>query len=242
MTIEWMGHIRTNLLLCGFVIKCFFNASLLMKWRLKWCKNLVSSFLYSNKKLFYCTEDNTSVMLSWFIHWLKALWLDSQCIKYDHQPTFLGVTLDRTLSFKPHLTKTATKLKNRNNLLTKLAGSSWAANADTPNIHISSLLLCGRVLCSTVASLGWVSPGAATEGVTPLFFSWKTWRAFFAHRCHYHYHFLLLPLGGVSPFLPVRPHFSTILCKFAHKNFFPSGVTPVEGVTRGGAPPPSAPL
>jgi len=32
--------------------------------------------------------------------------------------------------------------------------------------------------------------------------------------------------GGVSPFLPVRPRFSAILCKFAHKKFFPSGVTP----------------
>ena len=33
-----------------------------------------------------------------------------------------------------------------------------------------------------VASLGWVTPGAATKGVTPLFFncfSWKTWRPFF---------------------------------------------------------------
>ena len=30
-----------------------------------------------------------------------------------------------------------------------------------------------------MASLGWVTPGAATEGVTPLFFSWKTWRPFF---------------------------------------------------------------
>ena len=60
-----------------------------------------------------------------------SVWLNGQRIKYDHQPTFLGVTLDHTLSFKPHLTKTAAKLKNRNNLLTKLAGSSWGANADT---------------------------------------------------------------------------------------------------------------
>ena len=48
--------------------------------------------------------------------------LDGQRIKYEHQPTFLGVTLNHTLSFKSHLTKTAAKLKNRNNLLTKLAG------------------------------------------------------------------------------------------------------------------------
>ena len=36
---------------------------------------------------------------------------------------------------------------------------------------------------------------------------------------------------GVTPhlFLPVRPRFSTILCKFAHNIFFPSGVTPWRG-------------
>ena len=104
------------------------------------------------------------------------------------------------------------------------------------------------VACTTaVASLGWVTPGAATEGVTPLFFLknlatffsrqfcgvipvyflLKNGRPFFSHHCH----FLLISLGvifleGVTPhlFLPVRPRFSTILCKFAH-NFFPSGVT-----------------
>ena len=80
-----------------------------------------------------------------------------------------------------------------------------------------------------VASLGWVTPGAATEGINPLFFSWKTWRpfyifsrqfcgvtpgffflktddlSFFAHRCHYHYRFLLLSLG-CHPLQGVTPH------------------------------------
>jgi len=72
-----------------------------------------------------------------------SVWLNGQLIKYDHQPTFLGVTLDRTLSFKPHLNKTAAKLKNRNNLLTKLAGSSWVADADT--LRTSALALCYSV-------------------------------------------------------------------------------------------------
>jgi len=72
-------------------------------------------------------------------HELSVL-LDGQRIKYQHQPTFLGVTLDRTLSFKLHLTKTAAKLKNRNNLPTKLAGSSWGADADT--LQTSALALC----------------------------------------------------------------------------------------------------
>ena len=75
-----------------------------------------------------------------------------------------------------------------------------------------------------MASLGWVTPGAATEGVTPLFFSEKPGdhfivassavsslvssqklTTFFAHRCHYHYRFLLLSLG-CHPLQGVTPH------------------------------------
>ena len=92
-----------------------------------------------------------------------------------------------------------------------------------------------------MASLGLVSPGAATEGITPLFFPEKTddlflvirvclsvlhfcsvtpiyfllknWRLFFA--------ITLISLGcHPTPFLPVWPHFSTILCKFTHQFFF----------------------
>jgi len=87
------------------------------QWRLKpsAAKTAVSSFHLHNVSA--CRE-------------LSVL-LDGQRIKYEHQPTFLGVILDRTLSLKSHLTKTAAKLKNRNNLLTKLAGSSWGADADT---------------------------------------------------------------------------------------------------------------
>ena len=66
-----------------------------------------------------------------------------------------------------------------------------------------------------VASLGWVTPGAATEGVTPL--------------------------EGVTPHLfylsdLVSPLFFANL----PTNVFPSGVTyPLEGVTRGGPPSPA---
>jgi len=39
---------------------------------------------------------------------------------------YLGITLDRTLSYKQHLPMSVRKLKkSRNSLLTKLAGSSW---------------------------------------------------------------------------------------------------------------------
>ena len=41
---------------------------------------------------------------------------------------------------RQHLTKTAGKLKNRNNLLMKLAGSNWGASANT--VWSSALALC----------------------------------------------------------------------------------------------------
>jgi hypothetical protein len=53
--------------------------------------------------------------------------LNGACLKHDPQPVYLGVTLDRTLSYKEHLQKTANKLKTRNNLLTKLVGTKWGA-------------------------------------------------------------------------------------------------------------------
>ena len=69
--------------------------------------------------------------------------LNGKRLKHDPHPVYLGVTLDRTLSYKEHLVKTAGKLKSRNNLLMKLAGSSWGANAST--LHSSALALCYSV-------------------------------------------------------------------------------------------------
>ena len=69
--------------------------------------------------------------------------LDGQRLMHDPYPKYLGMTLDRTLSFREHLVKTAGKLKNRNNLLMKLAGSSWGANAET--LRSSALALCYAV-------------------------------------------------------------------------------------------------
>jgi len=53
---------------------------------------------------------------------------------------FLEHSVDRTLSYGEHLTKTAGKLKNRNNLLMKLAGSTWGASANT--LRSPALALC----------------------------------------------------------------------------------------------------
>ena len=46
-------------------------------------------------------------------------------------PVYLGVTLDRTLSYAEHVRKTKGKTATRNNLLAKLANSSWGADPAT---------------------------------------------------------------------------------------------------------------
>jgi hypothetical protein len=46
-------------------------------------------------------------------------------IKHVDHPKYLGVTLDRTLTFKSHLENAAKKVSSRVNLERKLAGTKW---------------------------------------------------------------------------------------------------------------------
>jgi len=92
--------------------------------------------------------------------------------------------------------------------------------------------------------------GATTEGVTPLIFSWKTWRPFlvanslyfspeklkrffffFSHHCHFFYFTPLSPpLECVTPHLFYLSHLVSPLffVNFPTRNF-PSDVTSLEG-------------
>ena len=60
-----------------------------------------------------------------------SVYLDGHRLRYEYHPSYLWVTLDHTLSYREHLTKTAGKLKNQNNLLMKLASSTWSASVNT---------------------------------------------------------------------------------------------------------------
>jgi len=66
--------------------------------------------------------------------------MNGQRLKHNPYPVYLGVTLDRTLSCREHLSCSATKLKSRNNLIAKLTGISLGACAST--LHTSALALC----------------------------------------------------------------------------------------------------
>ena len=53
---------------------------------------------------------------------------EGQNIPHEDNPKSLGVTLDRTLTFKMYISKLTQKNSARNNLLRRLAGLSWGAN------------------------------------------------------------------------------------------------------------------
>ena len=61
---------------------------------------------------------------------LKIKWENTELENHPH-PVYLGVTLDRTLSFNEHVNKLKKKVATRNNLLSKLATTKWRADAKT---------------------------------------------------------------------------------------------------------------
>ena len=61
-------------------------------------------------------------------------------LENTNTPKYLGVTLDRTLSYKTHIHNTKMKVSTRNNILKKLANSRWGTNART--IRTTALALC----------------------------------------------------------------------------------------------------
>jgi len=69
--------------------------------------------------------------------------MNGQRLKHNPYPVYLGVTFDRTLSYREHLSRSAAKLKSRNNLIAKLAGTSWGASAST--LCTPALALCYSV-------------------------------------------------------------------------------------------------
>ena len=61
----------------------------------------------------------------------------------EQNPKYLGVTLDRQLSYRKHLEGCANKIGKRNCLLRKLTGTSWGASQTV--LRTSTLALCYSV-------------------------------------------------------------------------------------------------
>ena len=66
--------------------------------------------------------------------------LKGRAITFTRLPKYLGITLDRSLTYGVHLKATAAKVSARNSLLRKLAGCQWGASFDV--LRSSALALC----------------------------------------------------------------------------------------------------
>ena len=61
-------------------------------------------------------------------------------LDHTNSPVYLGITLDRSRTYRNHCMKTRTKLSSRNNLLRKLHGTNWGACPHT--MRTTAILRC----------------------------------------------------------------------------------------------------
>lgn len=71
-------------------------------------------------------------------------------LRHDFEPVYLGVKLDRSLTYRSHTTKLKSKLGTRNNLLRKLAGTTWGATATCLRTTALALVYsCAEYCCTS---------------------------------------------------------------------------------------------
>src|SRR6218665_39475 len=104
----------------------------------KWC--LIPSTTKTASCVFHLHNAKASRELNIFLNGMR--------IMHDPKPVYLGVTLDQALTYHDHLKKTAANVNTRNNLLAKLADSTWGANSST--LSAGALLRGRQILCPGV--------------------------------------------------------------------------------------------
>lgn len=68
------------------------------------------------------------------------VYVDGVRIEHNFAPVYLGMPLDRSLTYKPLLEQRGQKLQTRNNLVQKISGTDWGANGDTQRTAVLSLV------------------------------------------------------------------------------------------------------
>lgn len=78
------------------------------------------------------------------------VYMDNQQLRHNSYPKYLGVTLDRTLSYKQHLRNVAAKVGTRNNIIQKLCGTTWGSTAATLRCSALGLVYSTAEYCAPV--------------------------------------------------------------------------------------------
>jgi hypothetical protein len=71
-------------------------------------------------------------------------------IQHVEHPKYLVLTLDRTLTYKAHLTKTSKKVSARINIVRKLAGTGWGAGTETLRTAVLAIVYSTAEYCAPV--------------------------------------------------------------------------------------------
>lgn len=81
--------------------------------------------------------------MNWYLYQLFIILVEIQIndiyIPSEECSRYLGIKIDRALTFKKHLEGLKNKLKTRNNIISKLAESTWGNDARV--LHVSRLTL-----------------------------------------------------------------------------------------------------
>ena len=78
--------------------------------------------------------------------------VDGNCLPYYFTPTYFGITLDRTLTYRQHLETLRKKLTSRITLIRRMAGTGWGARATTLRITTLTLVYSTAEYCAPVWS------------------------------------------------------------------------------------------
>ena len=113
-------------------------ADYLRKWRLQLSmgKTLAAAYHLCNK------EAKRELSVS----------VDNHHLEHQQAPKYLGVRLDRTLSYKQHLEDVRAKITSRVSLIRRLAGTTWGASARTLRISTQALVFSAAEYCAPVWS------------------------------------------------------------------------------------------
>lgn len=72
---------------------------------------------------------------------------EGETLKFESTPKYLGVKLDRSLTYEPHIKDVCQKMKTRINLVQRIAGVGWGANAKTLRTTVMGLVIPTAEYC-----------------------------------------------------------------------------------------------
>lgn len=75
---------------------------------------------------------------------------DSGDVRHEKFPKYLGIYLDRSLTFKHNMESVRNRLKSRVNIIQKLTGTTWGCSAKTLRITTKAMILSVAEYCSPV--------------------------------------------------------------------------------------------